>query len=732
MPKDFEIILDECINRILMKGATVEDCLASYPDKATELEAHLRLVTKANLSISFTPSDAAKDRARLRIQAVMRELEQKERIVRSSATVTRRFSFSFRPMALLAVFLIIATIMASSIGTVAASGNSLPGELLYPVKRATEQARLALEFSQAGKAELHLSFAERRAEEVTELVERGDTLKLDIALENLNESIEEASRSASAVQDASALENLKTKLENSATRTVANLQTVVEKAPEAKRSQTDKKVQKVNTTYGQAVEKVALRTKDPHIVASPGILQFWATNPSSEMERVLIEVGRIEAYLVAGKESQWVTVVSEPQIFDLVRLAETQKFLGEQKVKPGTYTRIKFEIIKAVVVSGGKEIEVKVPSRSLTLVRPFIIEEGQTTRVFLDFTGEKFLLATGQGEFVLSPNVHALVNKPAQNGLRPEKEKPVKKESPAKKTAGPSEVVKPPVKIDIEGTIEEVATASFTIKGKSIIINSNTRMNRPLEKGEKARVEALVHANGTVVATRVEMEKKVREKPTIAPPVTISGPIESISLKEWKVSGQRIQIVPETVIKGKGDFGLIADVVGRLQPDGSLVARQISIKPKPTSNIESKRGQPATRPPQEPVKKPSTERLKGNIESISPIKWTIKGREILLSKDTKIEGTPAVGFQAEVEGILQPDNKILAIGIKITGSRPSPTPKVPGKPGKPADTGSKKDKTPVASPTPKTRDNKPGATSAPLTTASPGPAQKPPSKPAKD
>ena len=660
MSKDFEIILDECIDRILIKGATVEDCLASYPEKASELGPHLHLVTRANSSLSFTPSTAAKDRARQRLQTVKRELEQKERITRSSVPIRKRFAFSFRPVAVLAVFLIIATIMASSIGTVAASGSSLPGELLYPVKRATEQARLALELSQAGKAELHLSYAERRSEEISELVERGNTQKLEIALESLNESIEEASRSASAVQDSTALENLKSQLENSATRTIANLQTVATKVPEAKRSQTDAKVQTVSAAYGKAVEKVASRTKDPHTVAAPGIIQFWATNPPSGVERVKIEVGRIEAHLVAGPESQWVTVVSEPQIFDLVRLAETQKFLGEQKAKPGTYTRIKFEIIRATVVSGGKEIAVKLPSNSITLVRPFTIEEGRTTRVFLDFDGEKSLLATGQAEFILSPNVHALVNRPAQDGLRPEKE------SPAKKPAETREALRPPVKVDMEGTIEEVASASFTVKGKSIIINSSTKMNRPLEKGEKARVEALLQSDNTIVAIKVETENKLREKPT------------------------------------------------------------------PTPATESKRGQPEAKSPQEQARKPTTEHWKGNIESMSPPKWTVKGREILLSKDTKIEGTPAVGFRAEVEGILQPGNKILATNIKITGSRPQPTPKLQDKPAGQQSTGQKKEaerRTPSAS---KAGEQGTRPSPSPSLSASPKPTPKPSPRPRDD
>lgn len=698
MSEDFKKILDECIDRILTKGATVEDCLASYPERAAELEPHLRIVTGASRAWSYQPGEAARDRARQRLQAAMREMEQKERAVRPPIPARRRLFFAFRPVSVFAVFVIVVTVLGSTVGTVAASGSALPGEVLYPVKRASEQVRLALELSPTAKAERYLAYAERRADEAVELAERGNTQYVELTIESLNSTLAEASRVASTVQNAPALENLKTRLETSAARSIANLQTVIEKAPESKRSKTVEKLQTVNTSYGKVVEQVASRTRDPHQEAAPGILQFWATNPPSEIDKVLIEVGKMEAYLVAGKQAQWVTIVSEPQVFDLVRLSETRKFLGEQKVKPGTYTRIKFEIIRATVVSGGKEIELRVPNKTLTLLQPFTIEEGETTRVFLDFTGDKSMFATLQGQLVLNPSVRALVSKPSQNGLNPVLEKPVKREAPDKTASKPAPTVRPPVRIDLEGTIEEVASSTFTIKGKSIAIGSTTRINGALEKGAKSRVEALVYPDGTLTASRIQVEKRASDRPrqTAVPAVTVSGPIESIGLKEWKVSGQRIQVMPETAIRGKADIGLSAEITGSLQQDGSLIARQITVKPAQAAPIDGKRGPPASKPAEEEVQKPSTVRVKGSIHSITPVKWTVADREVLITRDTKIEGTPAVGFQAEVEGIPQPDNSILATKVKVTGSRLTPSPKPP-QPAKPA----------ASSPTPKRHTPKP-------------------------
>jgi hypothetical protein len=72
----------------------------------------------------------------------------------------------------LAVIMLAAAIgvalMAGS--AVAASNGSLPGQLLYPVKRAVEKIDLAFHRDPASRARLHLEFAERRLEELQSLL----------------------------------------------------------------------------------------------------------------------------------------------------------------------------------------------------------------------------------------------------------------------------------------------------------------------------------------------------------------------------------------------------------------------------------------------------------------------------------------------------------------------------------------------------------------------------------
>lgn len=59
-------------------------------------------------------------------------------------------------------------------GVSAASGDALPGDTLYNVKRSTERAQLALAGDQLGRAQLHLEFASTRIEEAGALDDESD------------------------------------------------------------------------------------------------------------------------------------------------------------------------------------------------------------------------------------------------------------------------------------------------------------------------------------------------------------------------------------------------------------------------------------------------------------------------------------------------------------------------------------------------------------------------------
>jgi hypothetical protein len=73
MSRAFDRILDECVDRI-NRGERLEDCLASYPEHAEELEPLLRAMLDTQTAYAFTPSPTAKMAARQRFNAALQEL----------------------------------------------------------------------------------------------------------------------------------------------------------------------------------------------------------------------------------------------------------------------------------------------------------------------------------------------------------------------------------------------------------------------------------------------------------------------------------------------------------------------------------------------------------------------------------------------------------------------------------------------------------------------------------
>jgi len=70
--------------------------------------------------------------------------------------------------------------------TVAAAGNSMPDNPLYPVKLATEQARLTLARSNMSKAELYAKLADKRVAEIIYMANKGKPKQVESVTHRLN------------------------------------------------------------------------------------------------------------------------------------------------------------------------------------------------------------------------------------------------------------------------------------------------------------------------------------------------------------------------------------------------------------------------------------------------------------------------------------------------------------------------------------------------------------------
>ncbi len=175
--KEFDNILDECLERVLIKGETIDKCLAGYPGYAAELEPLLRTALDTKAVAAIKPRPEFKEKASYQFQVALRETESKK---------SRGF-FGWQPQWAAAVIVVIVLLAGS--GTVAAANNAMPDEPLYQVKLATESVRLTLTPSALGKEELYVKLADKRVGEIIKMAEKGKVKQVEKATERLNECL---------------------------------------------------------------------------------------------------------------------------------------------------------------------------------------------------------------------------------------------------------------------------------------------------------------------------------------------------------------------------------------------------------------------------------------------------------------------------------------------------------------------------------------------------------------
>jgi hypothetical protein len=176
--KELDNTLNECLERLLTGGETVDQCLADYPEKAAELRPLLETALAARKVSSLHPRPEFRARARYQFREALNEVP------------ARKVFFSFAWPAWATVVAVVLAVLLSGGGTVALASNSMPDEPLYSVKVATEQVRLAFTFSDIGKAEVHAELADRRVSEITAIANRAEPEDLEKATNLLNTHLE--------------------------------------------------------------------------------------------------------------------------------------------------------------------------------------------------------------------------------------------------------------------------------------------------------------------------------------------------------------------------------------------------------------------------------------------------------------------------------------------------------------------------------------------------------------
>jgi len=172
--RKFDDILDECLERLLAKGETLEQCFQRYPEQAAELRPLLETALATKRASAIEPRSEFRAKARYQFHSALQALESKRPL------------FSWLPRWATVVAIALALLLVGGGGTVAAAAGSMPDEPLYPVKIASEQVRLVFTPSSLSKAELYASLADKRVAEIIHVANKGDARRVELTTQRLN------------------------------------------------------------------------------------------------------------------------------------------------------------------------------------------------------------------------------------------------------------------------------------------------------------------------------------------------------------------------------------------------------------------------------------------------------------------------------------------------------------------------------------------------------------------
>ncbi len=227
-------LLIMCAQELDAGTSSVDDIVARYPGQRSELAPLLQLHLKLEaLPKRIVLSEPTKARVRAQLLAEIREscaaakpsiAERLRSFLPQFVGVSDTGRYFARPVAIALTLLLSFGLVGA--GTVSAAMESGPGDSLYSLKEATEQARVAFAFTNTDKADAYLWIASARVRDISKIADNG---RLDLAekvVGDYNKSLAEALRLASVQKQD------RVKFQEQVTSVQTDLHGIYDKAPQ--------------------------------------------------------------------------------------------------------------------------------------------------------------------------------------------------------------------------------------------------------------------------------------------------------------------------------------------------------------------------------------------------------------------------------------------------------------------------------------------------------------------
>jgi hypothetical protein len=204
-----DLIIDECIDR-LQRGESLEACLTNYPDQAETLRPVLAAAEQLAAFDIPASSQMAVDAGRQRMLAaldakpavvprvnwikpvsfvgIIRYLEQVQITIQNN--LTKEYLVMHKTV--IAIVLVLAIFFGGTAVSAYAAQSALPGDALYSMKTAIEDASADLAMDSARIVRVYLRLAEKRIDEIETLATQGRYQDMEMAVTRFQSHVDKA------------------------------------------------------------------------------------------------------------------------------------------------------------------------------------------------------------------------------------------------------------------------------------------------------------------------------------------------------------------------------------------------------------------------------------------------------------------------------------------------------------------------------------------------------------
>lgn len=535
--------LDEARSRLL-QGESIEQCLAAHRELEGELRPLLALACSLQRLAAAQPESTAQlaaGRERFLGRAEqMRIPSHFSRTALGPSTPPRAsarrgpagplFSLLRRGIAAAAVM---ATLLVAVLGgsTMMASASSLPGDPLYPVKRAAESVQLVLTFDEQSRASMQQTFEQRRLEETRAVVQR--RRKAQVSFSGVVQSFE------------------------GSTLVAAGLTVAVEPATRLTGS----------PGTGQVVAVVAVSQPDGRLLAEQ----------IETLEPTLVPVKptrRPKAHTPTRAATATATPTARPtaepnleptaQVAPTATAALTATLVAEPPLPP------------TVVLT-----DTAAPQPTLA-VTPTLEATIWLTGTIEQITPERWRIGAQEVRVAADTRLDEREGKAEAGALvRVEAVRDLEGDLLARQIVVELGAGK---ETFLEGPIEAVAEKQWTVAGTAIEILPGTAVGGKPSVGSVAIVQAHEAQGGLLVAIQIAVFEAQPESEVCA------GEIQEMAADHWTVGGRTVRLDPQTLIFGPVAVGRRVKILGLAEPDGAIRALALHIDgygaPSPTPPSE--------------------------------------------------------------------------------------------------------------------------------------------------